>query len=83
MVGSELVDEYQTMSTDRADYVNQTVAILGNANSALETANWIFNVRYFQCAAPTKFEPGIAGDQASALDWTKATSVQLANTLCR
>jgi len=44
MVGSELVDEYQTMSTDRADYVNQTVAILGNANSGLETANWIFNV---------------------------------------
>jgi len=44
MVGAELAEEYQTMSVDTTDFVNQTVAILGNANSALETANHIFNV---------------------------------------
>eukprot|EP00656_Telonema_subtile_P049482 TRINITY_DN6162_c0_g1_i1.p1 TRINITY_DN6162_c0_g1~~TRINITY_DN6162_c0_g1_i1.p1 ORF type:complete len:636 (+),score=109.67 TRINITY_DN6162_c0_g1_i1:190-2097(+) len=44
MVGVELAEEYQTMSVTPSDYTNQTVAILGNGNSALETANTLFNV---------------------------------------
>jgi len=44
MEGEELLEEYQDMSVDPKDFVNQTVAILGNGNAALETANRIFNV---------------------------------------
>eukprot|EP00658_Telonema_sp_P-2_P015659 TRINITY_DN16042_c0_g1_i2.p1 TRINITY_DN16042_c0_g1~~TRINITY_DN16042_c0_g1_i2.p1 ORF type:complete len:531 (+),score=103.16 TRINITY_DN16042_c0_g1_i2:418-2010(+) len=44
MVGEELVEEYQSMPVEPAGFTNQTVAILGNGNSALETANALYNV---------------------------------------
>lgn len=37
-VGSDLVEGYESMSTNAEDYRNQAVLILGKGNSAFETA---------------------------------------------
>lgn len=40
-VGSELVEGYESISTNPEDYKDQTVLILGKGNSAFETAQSI------------------------------------------
>lgn len=40
-VGSELVEGYESISTNPEDYKNQAVLILGKGNSAFETAQSI------------------------------------------
>ena len=42
--GGEHMESYATMSTNPNDYINKTVLIFGNGNSAFETANALAEV---------------------------------------
>lgn len=75
--GSEHFETYATMSIDPRDYLNQSVLILGNGNSAFETANaltdtvaqvWVVGKRRLRLASETFYEGDIQAQVNKLVD---------------